>query len=102
VGRARGANFDYAWSQLTQMWSDPALGEPGQRAIQDRQQGACKWRDGQGQCWNWFTGYRDPIAFDPEVKDDTAAALDQATRAVQGIPALAWAGLAILAVGVFL
>ena len=26
-----------------------------------------------GQCWNWFTGYRDPIANDPQVTLNTAS-----------------------------
>ena len=90
------ANFDSLWGQLVNLCSDPKLGNAGQRCITDRQAGACKWRaapggwsqgpDGKwtykgwgaagsgGDCWNWFIGFRDPIANDPTVVDDSAAA----------------------------
>ncbi len=68
------ANFDAAWQWLTQHCQIPVMGDPGQRCVTDRQAGSCVWRDG-GQCWNWFVGYRDPIANDPNVKDDRAAAV---------------------------
>src|SRR5215472_1920517 len=35
--------------------------------IGDCQQGACHYQPQPGQCWNWFIGYRDPIASDPQV-----------------------------------
>lgn len=68
------SNFNVIWARLEQMCSDPATGDAGRRCIQDRQQGACKWRDASGQCWNWFTGYLDPIANDPNVVDDSISA----------------------------
>jgi hypothetical protein len=71
------ANFDAVWSYLHDACSKPELGEPGRRCIADRQAGACTWRQtadspllsvpGEpqpGSCWNWFSGYRDPIAHD--------------------------------------
>lgn len=75
-------NFDTVWKALTAACGQPALGPAGQRCISDRQAGACKWQtDGQGGpagsgsvCWNWFIGYRDPIANDPGVQDDPVAA----------------------------
>jgi len=80
------ANFDSIWGQLVSMCSDPSTGDAGKRCISDRQAGACKWKQtasntvpgspAVGQCWNWFAGYRDPIANDPVVPDpvpDTSA-----------------------------
>jgi hypothetical protein len=68
------ANFDAAWQWLIQHCRIPVMGEPGQRCVTDRQAGSCVWREA-GQCWNWFVGYRDPIANDPKVQDDSAAAV---------------------------
>src|SRR5262249_7856588 len=73
------ANFDAIWNTLLQQCNQPGLGGAGQACINDRKSGACKWKTiGQpdpgtpatGQCWNWFTGYRDPIANDGQVYDD--------------------------------
>lgn len=83
------ANFDAVWSKAVQLWQDPALGNAGKRAISDRQAGACTWKQtanygadisaaGEpaiGACWNWFSGYRDPIQNDPSVVPDAQAAL---------------------------
>lgn len=67
------ANFDAAWAMLisSDYCGSSQLGNPGKACIADRQQGACVWKDASGQCWNWFVGYRDPIANDPNVKPDT-------------------------------
>lgn len=87
--------FDQAWAQLQQTCGNPQFGAAGQRCISDRQAGACTWKsstygwvqgsDGSwkyvqsgpagsgGQCWNWFSGYRDPIANDPTVVPDPVA-----------------------------
>ena len=85
------ANFDYAWSQLEQFCGNPQFGSAGTRCTTDRESGSCKWKKpgavysgcswtpggtvGSGNCWNWFTGYRDPIANDPCVVADTAGSL---------------------------
>ena len=62
--------FDQAWNQLNHACGQ--IGGPGgKNCISDRQSGACHWQNG-GQCWNWFVGYRDPIANDPNVVDDSA------------------------------
>jgi hypothetical protein len=61
------ANFDAIWGTLQQQCGQPSVGNAGVRCISDRQAGACKWRDSSGQCFNWFSGYRDPIANDPVV-----------------------------------
>jgi hypothetical protein len=37
-----------------------------------------------GECWNWHNGYRDPIANDPNVVDDTLST-SSASGAVQDL-----------------
>lgn len=89
------ANFDQFWSWLTssQACGNPSLGAAGSRCISDRQSGACTWKQPAssvppwgtppaGSCWNWFNGYRDPIANDTNVYDDSVAA--QLASAVSG------------------
>lgn len=80
-------NFDTAWNALVQACSDPALLAAGQNCITDRQRGSCAYKTSPGgwngrtytppgangsgsACWNWFVGYRDPIANDPNVVAD--------------------------------
>ncbi len=80
-------NFDFAWAALVKACSNPQLQDAGQRCTQDRQQGACHYHTSPGgwangtytppgqngsgpDCWNWFVGYRDPIAHDPTVVPD--------------------------------
>lgn len=70
-------NFDYLWNMLAQACGNPQLGNAGKRCITDRQAGSCKWQDNSGGCWNWFVGYRDPIANDPNVK--ASVSLDSLT-----------------------
>lgn len=73
------ANFDSVWNYLVSQCS-VVPGAPGQNCINDRKAGACKWKQTAGSqkyplepavgaCWNWFNGYRDPIANDPTVPD---------------------------------
>ncbi len=64
-------NFDAIWARLQEMCGDPSTGDAGKRCISDRERGACKWKD-QGACWNWFIGYRDPIANDKGVVPDSS------------------------------
>jgi hypothetical protein len=80
------ANFDTAWAWLSssQACGAPQLGDAGKRCITDRQSGACTWHDSSGKCWNWFVGYRDPIANDPQVTD--TAASDTAIQAMGSDP----------------
>jgi hypothetical protein len=70
------ANFQAIWNTLVQQCSQPGLGTAGQNCISDRAAGACKWKatsqeyPGQpavGACWNWWNGYYNPIANDPNV-----------------------------------
>ena len=114
------ANFDAIWARLVQMCSDSSTGNAGKRCISDRQSGACTWKQNStspllhypgepqpGECWNWFSGYRDPIANDAGVQPDTVASdaasvattvsgsADQLAASV-GLPA--GSGLAILGI----
>lgn len=76
------AAFDSIWATLVQQCGQAGTGNAGVRCISDRQRGACTWKQkyapvypGEpaiGQCWNWFNGYRDPIANDPVVPDSPA------------------------------
>jgi len=91
------ANFDAVWNYLRQECSNPQLGTPGQNCIGDRQAGACKWKQPAssvppwgtppaGACWNWFNGYRDPIANDPNVYNDGGAqAISSTSSASQAV-----------------
>ncbi len=70
--RAALDNFDLVWNQLVQFCGQPQFQttKAGRNCVEDRKAGACVWRDSSGQCWNWFSGYRDPIANDLGVKPD--------------------------------
>ena len=65
------ANFDKLWNGVLQTCTQIAGGPSsdsaaaGTNCIQDRQANACKFKDSTGACWDWFKGYRDPIANDP-------------------------------------
>jgi hypothetical protein len=69
------ANFDAVWNTLVENCELEQYGEPGKRCISDRQAGSCQWQEAGG-CWNWFVGYRDPIANDPNVKPDPILGVD--------------------------
>jgi len=100
------ANFDAVWQALADNCRIEEMGDPGVRCVEDRDAGSCQWKDSAGKCWNWFSGYRDPIANDPNVKpdptfDSTAGALiDSVTGEVfqSGGSGLGWllAGGAVL------
>ncbi len=111
------ATFDSIWATLQQQCGQPGTGTAGQDCISDRQAGACKWHQtaaavppwgtpAAGECWNWFNGYRDPIANDPDVADDatatvanpaayTASALSSLTGSSTGLLLLAAAAFAV-------
>lgn len=82
-------NFDGAWQWVLENCDTPAMGEPGQRCINDRKKGACKFKE-NGECWNWFVGYRDPIANDPRRK--AGAGAGSGAGAGAGAGAVAGAG----------
>jgi hypothetical protein len=104
------ANFDAIWNQLVQLCGQPGTGNAGVRCVSDRQAGACKWKNAAGVCFNWFSGYRDPIANDSVVPDSAGASVGASVGAslpaavstpIAGLPLWMWlagAGLAYWAV----
>jgi len=83
------ANFLATWQALVNACGQPGTGDAGKRCISDRQSGACTWKQtttspllgipGEpqpGECWNWWSGYHDPIANDPDVVPDYVASSD--------------------------
>lgn len=99
-------NFMNVWNTLQQQCSQAGTGAAGQRCISDRQSGACTWKQtttspllaypGEpqpGACWNWWSGYHDPIANDPDVAPDSVVAASSSTgSAAAGAPAGSSAG----------
>lgn len=68
-------NFDTAATALRQALSDPSLGAAGQRGISERlvRGGTAPWCPNPGHTGcDWYALYRDPIANDPNVVDDSA------------------------------
>jgi hypothetical protein len=68
-------NFDTAAKALYQALSDPSLGAAGQRGISERlvRGGTAPWCPNPGHTGcDWYALYRDPIANDPNVVDDSA------------------------------
>lgn len=108
------ALFDEIWNGLVQACNNPALGTAGANCIGDRKAGACKWKQtadspllghpgepAPGECWNWFSGYRDPIDQDPVVPDAQAAAgnfVSQINSPGSLLPLLLAAGLVAVVV----
>jgi len=99
------ANFDQLWAGVVAYCSQPSMASAGKRCISDRQSGSCAykvqsvgswqgttWVPGQGAngsgqaCWNWFVGYRDPIANDP--RPALLPAASSVTASGPGIPGL--------------
>lgn len=72
--RAALANFTNVWNGL-QYSCAGVSGAAGTNCIADRQQGACHFKDSQGNCWNWFIAYHDPIANDTQVYNDAAGTM---------------------------
>jgi hypothetical protein len=79
-------NFDDAWAWLAsaEACGNPDLGNPGKACIADRSRGGK---------WDWFSYYRDPIANDPEVEEDSAQWLQTGETALPLLPL----GLLVLA-----
>ena len=89
--------FDQIW-QSVQTGCAAIPGTPGKSCVSDRQSGACTWKQtatspllafpGEpqpGACWNWFLGYRDPIANDPDVVSDENAAVSSVSSAAGSV-----------------
>ena len=107
------ANFYAGWNYVLQHCGDPSMGDPGQRCISERQEGAHpQWdacRNSPGGCPNWFQLYLDPIRNDPNVQPDptvldtAASTIDQAVSgAVGGIPTPLLLAGGLLLVAVFM
>ena len=67
--------------------------------MNDRKQGACHYQV-NGQCWNWFIGYRDPIANDPAVVPDPTTTMAGGTSSSSGLPASSLPASSIFAPGI--
>ena len=86
------AGFDAIWAQLAKACGQANLGTAGKNCTGDRQRGACKWKQtGEspwpggpklGECWNWFSAYRDPIANDVGVVPDSMIDMGGVSSAV--------------------
>jgi hypothetical protein len=89
------AVFDQVWSTVVTQCSNGSLGDAGARCISDRQRGGK---------WDWFAYYRDPIASDGTVVDDSVGAnlyspssvLQSVSNVVSGHTVGIGVGLAIL------
>lgn len=107
-------NFMNVWNRLVALCSQPGLGGAGTNCINDRQSGACKWRatatgaypgqPAQGQCWNWWNAYHDPIANDTQVYDDSfttsaAAVVSGTTTGATGAVLSSGSGSDLLVIG---
>lgn len=107
------ANFDAIWAKLVSMCSDPQTGNAGKRCISDRQAGACTWKQTAskvpswgtpaiGECWNWFNGYRDPIASDANVvADSLGEGVTSSITSMFGGSGLLYVGVFALALGLY-
>ena len=78
------SNFDLIWADLVRQCGNAALGDAGKKCISDRQAGSCAYHQpassvppwgtpAAGECWNWWSGYRDPISQDAAYDDSTVA-----------------------------
>lgn len=89
------ANFDAIWAALVAQCGQPGTGDAGKRCVSDRERGACVWKQNRsgghpgepklGECWNWFNGYRDPIANDVTI--DAPVPVDALTQGAADIGA---------------
>ena len=100
-------NFDNVWNQVLRACGSGQYGTAGAACIADRQEGACHWQS-NGACWNWFIGYRDLIANDPQVAVNAATASILPSSITSLLPA-GWnpnlvigGGLIVLALMLFL
>jgi hypothetical protein len=109
------ANFDGAWAKLQQYCGQPSFGTAGKNCIGDREQGACKWKSSPGgwtknsdgtctytgpgaagsgdACWNYFVGFRDPIANDPCVQPDVVLSQPGVSSALSALLPASSSGL---------
>jgi hypothetical protein len=94
------ANFEAGWQFVLDNCGIPEMGNPGQACINDRKAGACVWKDAQGQCWNWWVGYHDPIANDANVvADPVVDAAGNLISSIGGVFGGAGGGSGLLLIG---
>jgi len=84
------ANFDAGWQFVVEHCDIPVMGDPGKECVNDRKAGACEYREA-GECWNWFIGYRDPIANDvpnpdPTMTEEISSTFDSLFGSIGGTP----------------
>jgi len=91
------ANFDAMWLAIQQACGG-IPGVAGQNCVGDRQEGACKWKDSSGNCWNWFIGYRDPL-LQPSTVAYTGTATSTATTDVGTVVSSLFSGSGGLLIG---
>lgn len=100
-------NGEISQAQAQQTWNNLWLavqgscaaipGPAGQDCVNDRAQGACKWRQTPngdtlglpgvpqvGECWNWYSGYYEPLTYPPVVSNSGSPAQSSATPGVVG------------------
>ncbi len=53
-------NYNQLWTTVLQ-GCGAIPGAAGANCVSDRQAGACKWKDANGECWNWDIGYKQPL-----------------------------------------
>lgn len=93
--------FNQGWAQYQQLVQPDLAQAPS--SISDRQEGSCAYHTAQcagwssgvytpngpnqatGCCWNWFVGYYDPIANDPNVIPDPSTGASDATAAASAL-----------------
>lgn len=100
-------NFQTLWNDFVTQASNPSLGSAGQNAISERQAGGCQWKQPAssvppwgtppaGACWNWWNGYHDPIANDPNVAAPTVAStVETGASSVESVGTAATTALGI-------
>lgn len=69
-------NFDTMWAAYVK--AEQSVPTQGAISIQERGPSGCheEWKAPDGSCWNWYTGYRNPIANDPTVVPDPSPSGD--------------------------
>jgi hypothetical protein len=82
-------NFDTVWQQVMRACGQIG-GSAGTACVGDRQQGACHYQN--NGCWNWFVGYRDPIANDPAVSANPIGGVFDASAGISPL----WIGIALI------
>jgi hypothetical protein len=103
------ANFQTGWDALVQNCGNTSLGTAGVDCIQDRESGACHWTQpassvpawgtpAAGACWNWWNGYHDPIANDPNVAA-TAPTIAAATASANALTSTSTSGVSLETIG---